>query len=109
MIEIWKSLAIKHVILANRIVYPPIATESADEYGHPSEQTLAHYQKMAGSGMGLLIVEHHCISKQGQLNPKQLSIGNDSDIPGEKELVSIIHQMGVPCALQINHAGSGHS
>jgi NADPH2 dehydrogenase len=105
--EIWKPLAIKHLTMPNRIVYPPIATESADESGHPTQQTFDHYKKMAQSQVGLLIVEHHYVSKIGQLSPNQLSISTDSDIAPEAELVKIIHQSGGLCALQINHAGSG--
>jgi NADPH2 dehydrogenase len=104
---IWQPLSIKNLTLPNRIVYPPIATETANDLGHPTEKTFANYQKMAASQVGLLIVEHHYISKLGQLSPGQLSISQDSDIDGEKKLVEVIHQSGVICALQINHAGSG--
>jgi 2,4-dienoyl-CoA reductase-like NADH-dependent reductase (Old Yellow Enzyme family) len=105
--EIWKPLSVKNLTLANRIVYPPIATDSANDLGHPSKQTFSNYSKMADSQVGLLIVEHHYVSKLGQLSPKQLSISSDSDIPGEQELTTNIHQKGILCALQINHAGSG--
>lgn len=104
---IWKPLSIKNLTLPNRIVYPPIATETANDSGHPTEKTVDNYKKMAGSQVGLLIVEHHYISKLGQLSPGQLSISHDSDIDGERNLVDTIHQSGVLCALQINHAGSG--
>jgi NADPH2 dehydrogenase len=104
---IWKPLSIKNLTLQNRIVYPPMATETANKSGQPSEKTFENYQKMAMSQVGLLIVEHHYISKQGQLSPGQLSISQDSDITSEQELVKQIHDQKVPCALQINHAGSG--
>lgn len=104
---IWKPLPIKNLTLPNRIVYPPIATETADEEGHPTEKTYINYQKMARSQVGLLIVEHHYVSPLGQLSPGQLSISKDSDIDGEIKLVEMIHEKGMICALQISHAGSG--
>jgi len=104
--EIWKPFEIKGITLQNRIVLPPMATESSTEDGSVSEQTINHYKKIAGSGVGLLIVEHHYIDKMGQFSPHQLSIGKDANLPEERLLVLTIHHAGVPCALQINHAGS---
>jgi 2,4-dienoyl-CoA reductase-like NADH-dependent reductase (Old Yellow Enzyme family) len=53
-----------------------------------------------------VVIEHSYISPEGKASERQLSVADDSVIPGLKELAEIIHGQGPKTVMQINHAGS---
>lgn len=101
-----QPIRIKELELENRLVMPPMATSTADTQGNPSEQTIAYYDEKTKSGLiGLVIVEHSFVSKQGQARKGQLSISDDQNIEGLKRLVDTIHNNGSKVIAQLSHAG----
>lgn len=44
--------------LKNRVVVPPMASQTADNNGLATEKTFSHYQGLAQSGAGLVMVEY---------------------------------------------------
>jgi len=83
---------------------PPMANDLASEEGEVSEALIAHYRRRAAA-VGLVIVEHSYISKDGQLSSRQLGIYDDILLNGLSRLVESIHAIGTPVCIQINHAG----
>ncbi len=93
--------------LHNRLVMPPMATSKSQEDGIVSQALLDYYEeKSRGGHIGLIIIEHSFISRQGKAGKNQLSIAEDRVIDNLKNLSTIIHKNGSKAVMQINHAGS---
>lgn len=97
---------IKDLEIKNRIVLPPIVCFGAsDKDNFVSEQNIAHYEKMAKGGSGLIIVEATAVSKNGRLSVDQLGIWDDKYIDGLSKIVKLCHDNNAKVFLQIHHAG----
>ncbi len=95
------------MILANRLVMPPMATAKAGSDGAVSRALLDYYgEKSRGGYLSLIIIEHSYASPEGKASNNQLSVSEDSLVPGLRKLADAIHRNGSRTALQINHAGS---
>ncbi len=106
MKQLFQSLTLKHLTLANRICVPPMVCFNwSDESGIVSEKHVAHYKAIAQGGPGLIIQEATCIDPVGRLAASQLGIWSDEHIPGLKRIVDSVHAEGVPILVQIHHAG----
>jgi 2,4-dienoyl-CoA reductase-like NADH-dependent reductase (Old Yellow Enzyme family) len=93
--------------LKNRLVMPPMATSKAEDDGRISKEILSYYdEKSKGGHIGLIIIEHSYVIKQGKASSRQLSVAEDNLVEGLKELSEIIHKNGSKAVMQINHAGS---
>ncbi|HEY5431904.1 MAG TPA: NADH:flavin oxidoreductase, partial [Coriobacteriia bacterium] len=92
--------------LKNRLVMPPMATSKAEPDGRVSQALLDYYdEKSRGGAIGLVIIEHNFISRQGQNRVGQPSVADDSMVEGLARLAGVIHANGSKTALQINHVG----
>ncbi|MGI6737047.1 MAG: tRNA-dihydrouridine synthase [Anaerovoracaceae bacterium] len=105
-----EPLSIRGLTLNNRLVMPPLATEKSDR-GKVTPALIEHYRSRAqGDAVGLIFTEHSFLDHRGLASPRQLSIADDSDIPGLQELTAAIHAAGsAKVFVQINHAGSNTS
>jgi 2,4-dienoyl-CoA reductase-like NADH-dependent reductase (Old Yellow Enzyme family) len=93
--------------LANRLVMPPMATAKAEPDGKVSQEILDYYaEKSRGGYLALIIIEHSFITWEGKVSDNQLSVSDDTVIPGLRKLAEAIHRNGSRAAMQINHAGS---
>lgn len=102
-----KSIRIRNMELKNRLVMPPMAISKADENGKVTSKTLDYYdEKSAGGYIGLIIAEHSYVSPEGKAGRGQLSISDNSDIFGLRELVSMVHKNNTRIMAQISHAGA---
>lgn len=102
-----KPLQAGTLLLANRLVMPPMATAKAEADGKVSQAILDYYaEKSAGGHIGLVIIEHSFIRGEGKASENQLSVADDSVIAGLKKLADIIRLNGSKSVVQINHAGS---
>lgn len=96
--------------LKNRLVMMPMATAKSNEDGSITKDILDYYdEKSKGGYIGLIIIEHSFVCKQGKASDRQLSISKDSDVEKLKDLANIIHKNGSKAVMQINHAGSAAS
>jgi 2,4-dienoyl-CoA reductase-like NADH-dependent reductase (Old Yellow Enzyme family) len=92
--------------LANRLVMPPMATSRAEPDGTVSQALLDYYDdKSRGGAIGLVIIEHSYISRQGQNRVGQPSVAHDGTIEGLGRLADVIHRNGSKTVMQINHVG----
>ena len=104
MPKLLDPLSVGGLWLKNRVVMPPMANDLATTKGEVQEALIAHYTRRA-AGVGLVIVEHSYIAKDGKLSSKQLGIYDDALIKGLADLAQAIHAKGTPASIQITHAG----
>ncbi len=91
--------------LPNRIVVPAMASETADALGFVTDQTRAHYRRLAESGAGLINVEYTFVSPSGRSEPNQLGASSDEHVAGLREIATIIKASGALAGLQLVHGG----
>ncbi len=106
MPNLFDPIQIKGLLLKNRLVMPPINTRKATEDGEITNEHIEHYTTHARSGIGLIIIEHCYISKEGKGSVGQIGIYDDKLIPGLKRLVDAIHSEDTKVVVQINHCGA---
>lgn len=100
-------IEINGMTLPDRIVMPPMATSKASEDGSVTEALCRYYgEKAKDECIGLIITEHSYISAEGRAHSGQVSIADDRDIEGLKQLVETIHACNTKVICQISHAGS---
>ncbi|EPR12111.1 NADH:flavin oxidoreductase [Ruminiclostridium papyrosolvens] len=105
-----KPLSIGNLKLSNRLVMPPMATAKSEDDGKVSRDIIEYYdEKSKGGHIGLIIIEHSYINREGKASSNQLSIADDSVIENLKKLSDVIHKNGSRAIMQINHAGSAAS
>ncbi len=93
------------MFVRNRIVMPPMANNKATEEGLATEWHVDHYGRRA-AGLGLMIVEHSYVRRDGRAHKNQLGIHDDGVLEGLSKIVAAVHQAGAPIVIQITHAGS---
>lgn len=100
-------ISVKNLILHNRLVLPPMASAQCTG-GMVADELVNYYENICRGGyIGLVITEHAFIHPQGRASTTQMSVADDSCIPGLTRLVDTIHRCGSKVICQINHAGSG--
>ena len=106
MTTLFTPFRLKHHIIKNRLVVPPIVCYGyAGRDGYVSDRHIAHYERLAGGEAGIIIVEATCISPGARLREDQLGIWDNSFIPGLSKLASVIHSRNALALIQIHHAG----
>ena len=98
------KLTIKNMELRNRLVLPPITTNSGSTEGFVTEDILCFY-KGRSKDIGLTIVEATSVQPGGCIVPNSLGLWDDDQIPGMKKLVNTIQEQGALVVVQLNHAG----
>lgn len=97
---------IGNVELKNRMVMAPMGDLTANPDGTVSDTSIAYYGARAKGGIGLIITGIVRINNaDGTAGPNQLSLADDSYIPGFKRLVDEIHRHGAKVFVQIQHSG----
>lgn len=91
--------------LKNRLVLPPMASQTADIKGQVTTETLKHYARLSLSGAGLLMVEYSFVSLDGRSEPNQLGVHDDRCITGLAKLVNVLKQGGARAGIQLTHCG----
>ena len=101
---------IGRLLVPNRIVMAPMATNYASECGGVTEALIDYYGARAKGGAGLIIVENCCVDYPGgKSGATQLRLDEDRFIQGISQLVDVVHYYGAKIAVQINHAGPSAS
>jgi 2,4-dienoyl-CoA reductase-like NADH-dependent reductase (Old Yellow Enzyme family)/thioredoxin reductase len=103
--KLFKPISIGNMELRNRIVFPPMTFDWANEDGTTTDRLIQHYATRAKGGAGLIRVESAAISRSGKTGPRNLVIDKDDFIPGLKTLTEAIHQHGAKASLQLVHCG----
>ena len=96
------------VELRNRLVMAPMGTNFATGSGEITDRLLEYYAERAAGGTGLVIVGTSAVEHpRGRAIVNQLSIADDSMVPGLSKLARRIHQHGAKAFVQLHHAGGG--
>lgn len=91
--------------LRNRIVVPPMASQTATEQGFVTTETLAHYERLLQSQAGLVIVEYTYVHASGRSESNQFGISDDAHITGLSQIANVIHSSNALAGIQLTHAG----
>ncbi|MGN0301785.1 MAG: NADH:flavin oxidoreductase [Anaerotardibacter sp.] len=103
-------IKIQNCELTNSLVLPPMATCKADETGLVTDSFSHFYLKrVEGGSIGLVVLEHAYVAKQGIAHENQLAMDRDEVIEPLKAFVEEIHNKGSKIIAQITHAGSNTS
>jgi 2,4-dienoyl-CoA reductase-like NADH-dependent reductase (Old Yellow Enzyme family)/thioredoxin reductase len=104
--KLFEPLKIKNITLRNRVVMSAACTEYGSEDGYVTDRLINYYAERAKGGAALLFVEvANPIYPSGKVLVHQLSIHNDTYIPGYKKLTDAVHGYGGRIILQLSHAG----
>lgn len=105
--KLFAPYTIKSLTIKNRIALPPVVRFGwSDERGLVSERHLAHYERIARAGTGLIIVEATCVLPDAKLSDNQLGLWEDGQIAGFRRLAEACHAHGATVLVQIHHAGN---
>ena len=105
MNTLFSPITLGGLMLANRIVIPPMDQYSADE-GRPTQWHHMHYGNLAVSGAGLLIVEATAVEPEGRISQGDLGLWNDEQEELHRRMLDFIGTFSsIPVAVQIGHAG----
>ena len=105
LIDRFHPLHLRTKTLTNRVVVPPMASETADELGYVTEKTIEHYRSLARSKAGLVIVEYSFVHISGRSEEFQLGIDQDDQVRGLRRVALAIKSQGAVAGIQLTHAG----
>ena len=89
--------------LRNRLVMTAMVTALASEEGYVSDTLLNFLEERARGGVGLMVWEASLVDSKEVTWVNQLRIDDDRFVPGFRRAVQRFGQLGVPCAIQLNH------
>ncbi|MCH9827281.1 MAG: NAD(P)/FAD-dependent oxidoreductase [Gammaproteobacteria bacterium] len=94
------------VEVPNRVVMPPMSTGLAGESGEVTAAQLAFYRERVVGGVGMIIVEFTSVHRvSGISEHRQLSLEDERNLDGHRELVRMIRSHGSVACLQLQHGG----
>jgi 2,4-dienoyl-CoA reductase-like NADH-dependent reductase (Old Yellow Enzyme family)/thioredoxin reductase len=89
----------------NRLVMPPIVRNWANADGTANDRYVAHVERVARGGVGMIITEAAYVSPEGKGFAQQLGVHDDRCIPGMRRMVEAAHRHGALIGPQLYHAG----
>jgi 2,4-dienoyl-CoA reductase-like NADH-dependent reductase (Old Yellow Enzyme family) len=92
--------------LANRFVRSATFEGMATTDGKPTARLVETMAELAAGGVGLIITGHCYVNPEGQARAGQVTIGDESALPGLTRMAEAAHRLGGKIALQIAHAGA---
>lgn len=101
---LFTPLTLNKLELKNRVVLPAMHLNYTPD-GKVSEQLIKFYAERAAGDAGLIIVGGCAISPMAGM-PMMISLKDDSDIAGLKELTQAAHAHGAAMGAQLYHAGA---
>jgi 2,4-dienoyl-CoA reductase-like NADH-dependent reductase (Old Yellow Enzyme family)/thioredoxin reductase len=91
--------------IKNRVVMPPMVRNYADENGLVTPKYVAHIDRVARGGVGMMILEASFIRQDGKGFVHELGLHTDDVIPGIRQLVDAAHSHSAVIGPQLYHAG----
>jgi 2,4-dienoyl-CoA reductase-like NADH-dependent reductase (Old Yellow Enzyme family) len=104
MANLFQPLAIKSIVLKNRIVVSPMCQYSSAD-GFAADWHLVHLGSRAVGGAALIFTEAAAISAAGRITPHDLGIYKDEHVEGLKRITDFIKAQGAVAGIQLAHAG----
>ena len=100
--NLFKPIQIGNQVVKNRLFMPPLSTNLGNK-GYVTDELVEHYKARAKGGVGLFITEVVTVEPTYVYLPGDMSIYDDSFIPGWKKLVDGVHQYGAKILPQLFH------
>lgn len=100
--NLFKPIKIGSQIVKNRIFMPPLSTNLGNK-GYVTDELVEHYKARAKGGVGLFVTEVVTVEPTYVYLPGDMSIYDDSFIPGWKKLVDGVHEYGAKIVPQLFH------
>lgn len=100
--HLFEPIQIGKKTIKNRIFMPPLSTNLADK-GYVTDALIEHYSTRAKGGVGLIVTEVTTVEPTYTYLPGDMSIYDDSYIPGWKRLVDAVHQYDCKILSQLFH------
>lgn len=100
--NLFSPIKIGKTTVKNRIFMPPLSTNLADK-GYVTDALVEHYSNRAKGGVGLIITEVTTVEPTYTYLPGDMSIYDDSYIPGWKKLVDAVHKYDTKILSQLFH------
>jgi len=98
---------IGNVTINNRIVRSATWESRATKDGYVTDSLIKFYEDLAKGGIGLIITGYIAVDPIGAQTTRMTRIYDDSYLPGQKKLVSAIHEYSdVKVAAQLAHTGN---
>lgn len=93
----------------NRLVVPPMASQTADARGDVTRTTIEHYHRLSQAGAGIVFAEYSAIHPSGRGEPNQLGVDSWRQVDGLASIAGTIHAAGALAGLQLVHVGGKSS
>lgn len=100
--NLFSPIKVGETVVKNRIFMPPISTNLANK-GYVTDELVEHYAARAKGGVGLIVTEVTTVEPTYIYLPGDMSIYDDSFIPGWKKLCDAVHQYGTKILPQLFH------
>ena len=100
--HLFEPIQIGKTTVKNRIFMPPLSTNLADK-GYVTDALVEHYSNRARGGVGLIVTEVTTVEPTYRYLPGDMSIYDDSYIPGWKKLVDAVHKYDTKILSQLFH------
>lgn len=100
--HLFEPIKIGKTTVKNRLFMPPLSTNLADK-GYVTDALVDHYSNRAKGGVGLIVTEVTTVEPVYTYLPGDMSIYDDSFIPGWKKLVDAVHQYDAKILSQLFH------
>lgn len=100
--HLFSPIKVGETVVKNRVFMPPISTNLADK-GYVTDALVAHYAACAKGGVGLIVTEVTTVEPTYIYLPGDMSIHDDSFIPGWKKLTEAVHQYDCKILPQLFH------
>lgn len=100
--NLFSPIKLGKTTVKNRIFMPPLSTNLADK-GYVTDALVEHYSNRAKGGVGLIITEVTTVEPTYTYLPGDMSIYDDSYIPGWKKLVDAVHNYDTKIMSQLFH------
>ena len=100
--KLFSPIKIGETVIKNRVFMPPISTNLADQ-GYVTDALVEHYAARAKGGVGLIVTEVTTVEPTYVYLPGDMSIADDSFIPGWEKLTAAVHAYGTKILPQLFH------
>ena len=100
--HLFSPIKVGETVVKKRVFMPPISTNLADK-GYVTDALVAHYAARAKGGVGLIVTEVTTVEPTYIYLPGDMSIHDDSFIPGWKKLTEAVHQYDCKILPQLFH------
>ncbi|MFI3173601.1 MAG: FAD-dependent oxidoreductase [Bacillota bacterium] len=104
---LFTPLNIGSLMIKNRGVMSPMATDLADTNGNATRRSIAYYEERAKGGIGLIITEYTGVDHIDSIpSIHNFRMAEDRNIKPAEELTNAVHAYGAKIFAQLHHAGA---